>query len=277
MEVRCPSGLRGEVRKLKGSEANVLADRKAARKGETYDRILSACWLKTLDPGPYGNIGVQEGERSIPWAKVLVGDRHYALTAIRIATYGPEYVFPVQCRGCNARFEWEIDLEKDITVYDFPEGTVAKIASGDNRFETDVGGRRVVFKILNGADEHRSGKLLMQNKSEQITVALASRIVEVDGVKGRRGVDEWLEGLDLPVQWALLEQFEEPDGGVEQTIEIECPECDGQYEIVLPFEGEGFWIPSTRKQRSLKRKESRKGRIRRFGEVAPETGEDDDT
>jgi hypothetical protein len=47
-------------------------------------------------------------------AKVLQGDRFFALLMVRALTYEPEYAFGVGCRNdnCRARIEWELDLTK---------------------------------------------------------------------------------------------------------------------------------------------------------------------
>jgi len=260
MEIICPSGLAGEVRKLKGSEANVLSDRKAAKKGETYDKILTACWTRTTDPGPYDQpLGLAEGEVSPPWGKILVCDRFYALACIRIATYGPAYIFPTQCPAtvCGERFEWEIDLAKDLPVLDLPDESREAIRAGTNRFTSEVGGHTFVHRLLDGLAEKAVGKRAVKNRAELMTVALASRIVQVDDLTRARDIDQWLKNADMDLQWELLKCFEAVDGGIEQTIEIECPDCYKVYEVVLPFEGEGFWIPSTRKSRSVRRTKTR--------------------
>lgn len=254
MKITTPSGLSGEIRKLKGSEANILSDRKAARRGETYDKILRACWLTTDDPGPYVNQGVAPDSRSINWGRILVCDRFVALAAIRAATYGSSYTFPVQCgesggRGCGHQFEWELDLETEIPVYPLPEESRAKIAAGNNRFETKLGDVAIVFKLLTGADEKRAGKTLRKSRTELFTTAIASRIVEVDGID-RWSVKKWLDTLDLDVQLELLAKFESVDGGFETENEVECPECDRVQGITVPFEGEAFWLPRTRKRPS---------------------------
>lgn len=253
MQITTPSGFSGEVRKLKGSEANILSDRKAARKGETYDKILRACWLETGDPGPYSNSGVSAEATSIPWGKILVCDRFVILAAIRAATYGSSYCFPVKCgesgRGCGFPFEWEVDLESEVPLYPLPAESIAKIAEGNNRFETELDGTRIVFKLLTGTDERRAGKDIRKNKSELFTTALASRIVEVDG-KDRRAVKPWLETLDLGFQLELLGKFEDVDGGFETELEVECPDCDRIQTITVPFEGEAFWLPRSRKRSS---------------------------
>lgn len=262
MEIVCPSGLSGKIRKLKGAEANVLSDREAVKKGEVYNKILAQCWEETLDPGVYDAQIAPAGTATPQWDKVLVCDRFYALTCIRIATYGSEFLFPAQCPVslCGARFEWGIDLSKDLPVLDLPDESREAIRNGENRFETSCAGEPVFFKLMNGADEKRTGKRALQNKSELVTVALGARILQVGGMTDKRKIDEWLKATDLDLQWDLLKQFEAVDGGIDQKIEIECPECYKGFDVTLPFEGEGFWIPSTRKSRSKDRTTTRKTR-----------------
>lgn len=254
MIVKLPSGLAGEIRKLKGTEADVLADQKAAKKGETFDAVLGGCWLRTEDPGPYR---IAEGG-SVPWSKVLVCDRFVALMAIRIATYGPVYAFKAHCDkkdgGCDHRFEWEINLESQLPIFDLPEESRVAIRENRNRFETEADGKRVVFKLLNGEDEWKGGKKLAENKSQLMTTALSNRIVEVEGVN-RAQVERWVRNLDLDIQLDMLASFEKVDGGVETALEIECPECDRPFEVSPPFAGADFWLP-----RRQSRKKSRDGR-----------------
>lgn len=276
MHVKCPSGFAGEVRKLKGPEANILADRKAAKKGETYDKILKACWLETSDPGPYGAF-LKEGEDTPPWTKILVCDRYYALAAMRIATYGADYFFPVQCTegSCREKFEWEINIERDLPVYDLPQESIDKIAADENLFTCEIEGLAVEFKLMTGADERQASRRITQHRDELITTSLASRILSIDGCK-RAMVNDKLKELGADSQWELLKLVEEVDGGIDQQIELECPECLHIFEFNLPFEGEGFWIPSSRKRTRLKRREARKGRTRTMGGEEPTTTEDQD-
>lgn len=256
MYVVTPSGLTGEVRKLKGREANTLADRRAARKGETYDRILRSCWTKTDDPGPYEKVGVRPDDPSVPWGKILVCDRFYTLAAIRVATYGPDYIFPVRCgesgAGCGNTFEWKVNIEKDLNVFDLPNESRVKIAAGDNSFSVKLDGRTYVFKLLTGDDERRSGRRLQKSRNALVTTAVASRILKIEGVEKRQDHDAFLEDLDLDIQLELLNLFEEVDGGIDTDFEVECPRCENVFKAAVPFEGEAFWLPRSPKRRSGK-------------------------
>ncbi len=271
MHVKCPSGLIGEVRKLKGSEANILADRKAAKKGETYDKILSACWLSTDGVGPYEDF-MEEGDKPPPWGKILICDRYYALAAMRIATYGADYFFPVKCadRMCEEQFEWEINIENDLEVVDLPKETIEKIRAGDNAFDCEIEGLPVKFKLMTGKDEIQAGRRVTQNKDQLITTALSSRILSIGDIDKRPAVHEKIKDLGADSQWELLSLIEEVDGGIDQQIEIECPECSHIFEFNVPFEGAAFWVPSSRKRLKKKRKQARKGRTRRMSGETPE-------
>jgi hypothetical protein len=239
-----------------------MADRKAGRRGDTFESILKACWTRTEDPGPYDF----DPEKSVPWEKVLVCDRFNALIAIRVATYGSEYVFGVACGrgqrgGCGTNFEWELDLATDLPVYQLPDESVEKVRAGDNSFSVEFDGIVYTYRLNTGDDERRAAKLLRDHRGEIVTTSLQSRIVRIEGVEETASaVRKHLDALDLDVQMELLDEFEAVDGGVETRIEVECPECDLVQEVDLPFEGAGFWLPRRRSRRR-----SARGGKRRLG------------
>ena len=73
MEIICPSGLSGTIRGLTVGEAEMLGDRKAARKGSIVENILKSVWVETTNSGPYSFTD------DVPWSKVLVADRFYSI------------------------------------------------------------------------------------------------------------------------------------------------------------------------------------------------------
>lgn len=240
----CPSGLSGEIRGLKGKEGKLLADRGAARAGSTFEKLLAGCWLQTFDPGIYS---ITDGA-PLDWSKVLVADRFYTLLQIRSLTFGDEYAFSVQCKsaGCRERFEWELSLA-DLPVRALSETSRAAFKDG-NRFEARLprDGRRVWFRLMTGADEARAAVALKNARDGMLLTALAIRIVEIEGVadKDRRS---FLEEMEMADATALLDTFEEVDGGVETTLEVECPHCFGVQEVELPFE-RGFFLPRAKEK-----------------------------
>lgn len=257
MIVKTPSGFSVEIRKLKGSEANNLANKRLARKGEVFDTVLGAITRRVEDAGPYRFLSSVGGPTRVDWSRVLVCDRFYTLVAARLATYGPEYLFPVQCVACEHPFEWELDIENDIPVYDLPEASREKIAAGENRFEAEADGRTITFRLLDGKAERDAGQRLIEMKGEIVTRSIAARILSVEGIKGkgrffRDRVNEWLETVDNDELVELLAKMEAVDGGFETDHEIQCPKCDRIFEVNIPFEGAPFWMPRSKSTKAAK-------------------------
>ena len=75
----------------------------------------------------------------------------YVLINIRIATYGSEYDFPVQCTDdmCREKFEWMLDLNT-LPVEKLDKADAELFRSG-NRFETVIDSRKYVFNLPTGA------------------------------------------------------------------------------------------------------------------------------
>ena len=244
----CPSGLAGEIRGLKGKEGKLLSDRSSARVGATFEKILAGCWLATTDPGLYE---LSDGG-ALDWSKVLVADRFYALLQIRAQTFGDDYAFSVQCASpaCRERFEWSLNLQQ-LPVVPLSDAAKAAFRAG-NRLETTLprDGRKVWFRLLTGADEVRAASVLKAGREATLLTALGLRIVEIDGVPDQER-RKFLDDMEMADAAALLDQFDQADGGVETTIEVECPTCLGIQDVQLPFE-RGFFLPTAKAGKTAK-------------------------
>ena len=241
--ITCPSGLSGRIREIKFRELRILADRQFAKNNTQLDKILTACWEETLDPGPYDFDG-----SSVDFSKVLQGDRLFVLLRIRALSYDPEYEFSVPCdnRACRAGIHWAVDL-RELPVKPLPEESRKLFLSG-NRFETVLpqANRKVTFKLLTGADERRMAKLRKSASEQPLATLLNYRLESIEGVEpGDK--ENFIEDLGMADVSFLLGEFERVDCGVETQIEIECPECQGVMTIDLPFD-RSFFLPVSRKQ-----------------------------
>lgn len=240
----CPSGFGGRVRSLKGSELNLLGDKKAIRSGDLFDNLLRACWLGTDDPGPYNfDVG-----GAVNWGKVLVADRFFILLQIRDTTYPEDpYSFRASCgdSNCGASFTWDINLN-DLIVKAIPEGSLEKLRSG-TPLETIVFDKKIQFRLTTGEDEKKGAKFL-KGMQQRILDVLNMRVISVEGVEPQ-DKRKWLADLDLNFHRDMIAAFDEQDGGVETEIEIECPECGNVFPIDLPF-GREFFLPKRRSKDS---------------------------
>ena len=234
--VVCPSGFAGEVRGLKVREEKLLTDRSLAVSGRLVGELLSACWLRTTDPGPYRI----DGEAAPDWRGVLQGDRFAALLAIRVATYGPEYAFETKCQSCGARIRWRVNLVEDLATRPLSPEDLEAFRAG-NRLEVEIGGATVVFRIPTGEDEERLAKLAKAAIDSPISSALRVRIVEARGISGR--LDDWLRDLDLGEASRLGEAFERHNCGIDTTVrDVGCGRCGEEQDVELPFDRD-FWFP----------------------------------
>lgn len=245
--VVCPSGLSGSVRKLKILEANQLADETNRRKDEALDGVLRSCWLETNSPGPYA---LKDG--APVWDDVLLADRFVAILDLRVATYGSAYEFKLACEApdCRQRFAWSLDLVTDLPRFEIPASSIDVFRDG-NRFDGHLPGvkRPFVFRLQDGRGEKAAAKMLKVNKARKLTIALASRIVEIDGVHANDKL-RFIDALDMDDVASAFEQMDAVDGGVQTKIEVQCEHCGQTQEVELPL-GTGFWLPIRRSARSV--------------------------
>lgn len=238
--VQCPSGFSGLVRGLKGREFKILSNKKEAKSGVAFDRILGACWTETTEQGPYAF------PEKVKWDDVLICDRFLTLIRIRLATYpGEDYPITSYCErpDCGEKIEWDVPLEK-LPVKMLPDESL-KIFAEDNRFKVKFGGKNVFFKLSTGKDEKKAQRFL-QKQDPDLLAAIRTRIVEVEGMD-RLDITEFLEDCGFADLRQLLEKFEEVDGGVETDITIQCTHCDAEQVIALPFDEE-FFMPRKKKK-----------------------------
>lgn len=238
--ITCPSGLSGKVRGLKVSEQRIFTDKKLAKNGQQFSELLKACWLETLDPGPYG-----EG---FSLDDALVGDRFFALLQIRKLTYGPDIELKLRCpvAKCEHSFVWEVGVDA-LPVKALPEKSRARIAAKTPfPFVLPDAGVPIEFQLLTGRHEIELERAKRRD-SDPLTEVLLKRIVSITGVdpKAHRA---FIDDLGLGDVAALRDAVEEADCGVETSIEAECPECGHIMGLELPLEA--ILMPKTSKKRT---------------------------
>lgn len=254
--VECPSGLSGRVRGLKARELNYLSDRRSVRSGEALDRIMEACWVETLDTGPY----TFEGPPN--WDDILQADRFTVLLKVRVATYPDEpYPFDVICQSeaCKTKIEWEIDLETDLKSEPLPESSIKRVKA-NKLFEVELGDQTIYWRMTTGAMEKRATK---RKAAPSFTQMLAMRIVRVgDDMEQPRKIEQWLEDQEMSECRNLLQAFEAAEGGIDTSIDIECNTCGLEQDVDLPFSAE-FFMPRVDRKNSKTAVKARKKKARR--------------
>lgn len=230
----CPSGMSLELRGLKGKELKLLQDRAAMKTGRTYDNILTACTVSIVDVGPAYTFAASE---PIAWDKVLVGDKFYALLAIRAETFGPDYDFKFRCASCDERVNWVIQLPDAPGVKKLSAEDAAAHASGAFLEATLSDGKVAKYRLATGLDERQASANKME--ADAVLAMLARRVVSIEGVPDPK---KYLEEAGLRDITDIVKAFEAHDCGVETDIEVRCTSCGSVQELRLPLD-RGFWMP----------------------------------
>lgn len=258
--ITCPSGLQGEIRHLKAKELSILADpanahavRARGKKGKgkgrrthPLDPIYANVWLRTESAGPYG---FAQGQ-SVPWPRVLTCDRFYTLLHVRDLTWGP-YEFFVACRTPDCprqkrRFPWELDLNQ-LEFKELPQESRDKVAANDPVFELTLGGRSCKFRLLTGDDEVNAPALSEDMPtSKKLLASVAARLFYIEGIDedDDEARIDWVGELDVPDLYAASKAMDAVDGGVETRTKVECPECEEEFTIDIPFGDAAFLAPT---------------------------------
>lgn len=229
-------------------EGRFLTDRKVMRDNMTMDRLLDACF-KLTDAGLY----TPKEDGSFDWGEAFVGDRDYALAKIRVETRGHEASFAVVCEACEHRFQWEYDVDQllDLNTTKIREDVHARLVDGQNEFESaEIFGRRFKFRLLRGKDLTRYANNRKKKGGEvnEIAEMLALRVLGANGevIASHRKKIEMLEELSLGQLDELTAEFDKFDFGVDNDLEVECPECSEVQEAKVPFD-RNFFFPKKKK------------------------------
>lgn len=252
IETTCPSGLSVTLRGLQGSEINLFANKTEAEQRKIGYDLLSSVVVKVLDPGPaYPNM---DPGQPVDWATVVEADRFWLYMFTRVATYGPDYFFRYQCGNgsCRKRFEWGIKLDRDLRQQKLSQESIQAFLNGNEIGPIQFGSDEVTIQLMTGELEDKGMRMQGMKPDEASTIAIANRIKTLNGQEGKGAIHRWVLGLDMMDLLDLTDLMDEHDGGIDTSIEIQCPHCKTIQPVTVPL-GVDFWTPD-KQLRSLTRK-----------------------
>lgn len=258
--VTLPSGLAGEIRRMKLGELDSITSRSTVRRGNVLEKLFDAIWLETTDPGiykpPFVEFRTTSDEKIIvDWTQVLQGDRNALLLEIRKFTRGSQFDFDVVCRMCKNIINWTINLD-DLEVYNLSEEAMRQLTvEGKNEFRRTLpySGHQVAFKLLQGIDQNQLAKRSAQNPDDQFQSDMSQRLVYISGASTPKERKQFIAEMDAEDMEFLKEEWESTDCDIQMEVTIECHTCNKIQRIALPLD-EDFLF----KRRSPKRRKSRK-------------------
>lgn len=236
IEVTCPSGLRGRIRGMKVKDEKLFTNNKLTRSGRVLSELLKACWVETLDPGPY----TSAGDNNLNWDWVLSSDRTFLLIRIRVATYGKDYEFKVTCSNCGNNFGWGVNLEEDIETIPVPPIGVEHVKTGTPIPIKFGGDKTAKCKLSRGEDELFLAQHAAKNQDSVLSYTLARRIAEFEGATRFKDIIVKVEDLEAAEADELWDATDEIEGGVDTSFHVECPQCMDARQVILPFEAAFF-------------------------------------
>lgn len=264
--ITLPSTCQLEMRQIMLREENKMSSAMKSKKqslSRVMSEVLTSCTVGVIDPGPYSFLEVGGAPN---WDDMAKGDRFAAMIELRCISYtgGEMYDAELRCPEltCRNKFVWQVDLKKDLFWQMFSSESVSRLKTGEP-FETVIAGKKVKYTIALGKTDRLFRRLCTQHQGREMSAALRSRIVEVEGLKASEIMD-WLdgergryEGLSSDDAEELRNAFDLVDGGVDTTTEATCPRCSTDFEFSLPFSG--IFLPgkeiATRKRKEREKAE----------------------
>jgi len=215
-----------KVREITGHEEDMLANRKL-KSTKKLNELITRCVERI------GTI-TDKGKLSQVVLDMTVGDRLFAIFAIRRVTVGDNYTYQVKCKECNAVNTVTMDLST-LEVKYMPDPT-------KREFEVTLPKSKlhVTFTPMTGRGEEKLSNL-GKNTEDTLSLALLMRLTEIEGARPTLKAVKNMSSVD---RIYLRDSFTKVEGGVETSVELDCPECYAEFKEDLDVSQAGFFFPT---------------------------------
>lgn len=216
---------------------DILTDRNLLQKGEALDKLIEAVIV----------------DDSINLDDMLVGDKGAIILATRIGAYGPQYAYEVSCSQCSEKSKETVDLtEIESKEIDFDE-----IETGKNEFTFDlpVSEKTIKFKLLTHEDSQKIDQQLKNTKrgidkstgsvrvSGNVTTRLKNMIVEVDGERSQREINNFVDDMYARDSHELRKFVRKINPDLDLSTDFFCDWCGNEEVISIPLDA-NFLFPT---------------------------------
>ncbi len=223
-----------EIKYMTAKEEDILTSRSLLKKNLAVERLLQSIILdKTVDP-----------------KTMLTGDRNAILIQARATAYGHEYSTLVACPACGAKSKHSFDLLNPAKwhgteMVDNIQG-LEKTNNGTFLVTCPATNFKVELKLMTGEDEQWITKVSQVNKKNKMPENLMSlqyqrMIVSVEGHTERRVLEHFLRNAPAKDMRYLKNVYRDISPDVKITKDFECPSCDHEQELEVPFGADFFW------------------------------------
>lgn len=215
-----------KVREITGHEEDMLANPKIPAE-KKMNELITRCVERV------GNIE-DKATLSKVVMDMMVGDRLFAIFAIRRVTVGDMYTYEVACKECKAKFRPTLDLS-DLDIKKMEDPTLKEF-----RVILPRSKKEVVLVPMTGRTEARLSKM-SKNTTDTLSLALMARLTEIDGEPATLAK---VKDLSLRERQFIRSCFEKFEGGVDTEVEIDCPSCYTTFKQDLDAGQASFFFPT---------------------------------
>lgn len=215
-----------EVREITGFEEDMLASDKIPAE-QKMDLLIGSCVTRIGDITEPGSI--KKIVRNL-----ATGDQVFLLFAIRRVTLGDDMPVREKCPSCGTTSLFQTDLsELEVKPMDDRRKRV---------FDVDLpSGKKVRYRTSTGADSLEVQKILRKSKADSISLMMMMRLEVVDGEKPTL---QMVKKLGMRDRQFLRHAMNATEGGVDTTLELECPSCGHEWKKELNVGAQSFFFPS---------------------------------
>jgi hypothetical protein len=216
-----------QVREITGHEEDMLAS-KQIPSSQKITNLLSGCVIR---------LGAVEdsGQLNRMVRELPLGDRVFLVFAIRRVTLGDDLPVREKCPSCGLTTLFMVDLAEELQPKPMPD-RMKRV------FDAELpSGKQIRFRVSVGSDEVRMAKL--QQRKQAADALSHAILMRLELLEGEKPTMKMVKSLGMRDRLFIREEFQRVEGGVDTTLELECPSCRHEWEKDLDLGASSFFFP----------------------------------
>lgn len=222
-----------EIRHMTAREEDILTSKTLLKKGIALDRLIESVLV----------------DKTIKADDMITGDKNAILVMSRLLAYGADYNTRVTCPACYEQVNFNFNLNEHKLVHPDNCEDVEFERTNNNTFKFTLPKTNVVVetKLLTGADERWLSKLAEKKRKKKNTSdsilsdQMKLFIVSLNGVTDRNQIGQFISYMPASDSRFLRKAYNQITPNLDLTQDFECPSCEHETELEVPFTAEFFW------------------------------------
>lgn len=216
-----------KVAYLTASDENILTSPNLLENGKMIDVLLER---KIID-------------KDLKPSQMLSGDKNAILFFLRATGYGEKYPVELTDPATGRKFETEIDISQFVAK----QITAEPDENGECSFVLPKSQKKIKYRYLTGeedeklvrTDDARRKKMGANAISNLLTMRLAEQITEIEGVRSKQEIIDFIDNQMSPMDSGPLRKFiADNEPGLDLEISVQAPSGEfffGELPITAKF------------------------------------------